>query len=123
MMTGEVTPDKEAIVRLIVRGPGGQEERVSAVLDTGYTEYLTLPPVTIAALGLLYQYSVPMYLADGSPIRVRVYDAIIVWNGVERSIPVQETDGDVLLGMSLLYGSRLLVDVVDGGQVAIHDIP
>lgn len=108
---------------LTVLGPNGQQQEVSAILDTGYTEYLTLPPATITALDLPYLYSLPMYLADGSPIRVRVFDAVVRWMGQERSIPIQETDGDVLLGMSLLYGSRLLVDVVDGGDVTVSNIP
>ena len=123
MKIGEVTPDKEARVKLRVRGPGGLEQEVSAVLDTGYTEYLTLPPVIISALGLSYQYSVPMFLADGQSIRVRVFDAAITWYGQERSIPVQETDGDSLLGFSLLYGLRLLLDAVDGGDVIVDDLP
>lgn len=123
MITGEVTPDKEAIIKLNVRGPSGKEQEVTAVLDTGYTEFLTLPPAIIAALGLPYQYAVPMYLADGSRVRMRVYDAVVIWDGQERSLPVQEADGDILLGMSLLYGFRLLLDAIDGGQVQISDMP
>lgn len=123
MRIGEVTSDKEAVVRLPVFGPNGQRHEVSAILDTGYTEYLTLPPAAILALKLPYVYSLPMVLADGSSIRVRVFDAIVRWIGQDRSIPIQETDGDVLLGMSLLYGSRLLVDVLDGGEVAIEAAP
>ena len=65
---GQVTPNKEAIVKLTVPVPNGQQEEVAAVLDTGYTEYLTLPPTVITALGLWYRYSLPMYLADGNPI-------------------------------------------------------
>jgi predicted aspartyl protease len=52
MMTGEVTPDKEAVVKLILRGPAGDEQEVAAVLDTGFTEYMTLPPAVISALNL-----------------------------------------------------------------------
>ena len=115
MRIGEVTPNKEAIVKLVVRGPGGQEQEIAAVLDTGYTEYLTLTPTAIAAIGLQYQYSLPMYLADGTSISVRAFGGIVLWLGAERSIPIQETDGDALLGFSLLYGSRLLIDVIDGG--------
>ncbi len=63
-----------------------------------------------------------MYLADGNPIRVRVFDGVMHWNGQEISIPVQETDGDVLLGMSLLHGLRLYVDVMDGGNVTVNSI-
>jgi clan AA aspartic protease len=123
MRIGEVTAAKEAIVKLTVHGPQGQQQEVSAVLDTGYTEYVTLPPSTISALILPYQYSLPMYLADGNVIRVRVFDAVVHWMGQNRSIPIQETDGDVLLGMSLLYGSRHIVDVLDGGDVVVSNMP
>ena len=123
MRIGEVTPNKEAIVKLTVFGPNGQQEEVSAILETGCTEYLTLPAAVITTLGLLYRYSLPMYLADGNPISVRVFDGVVRWRGHLRSIPIQETDGDVLLGISLLYGLRLLIDVWDGGDVAVTDIP
>jgi clan AA aspartic protease len=122
MRIGEVTPDKEALVKLTVLGPNGQRQEVSSILDTGYTEYLTLPSAIITILGLVYQYSLPMYLADGRSIRVRVFDGIVRWKGQDRHIPVQETDGDILLGMSLLYGSRLVIDALDGGSVSAVDI-
>ena len=122
MKIGEVTANKEAVIKLIVLGQNGVQQEIPAILDTGYTEYLKLPPQVIATLGLPYRYSLSMYLADGNPIRVRVFDGIVRWAGQERSIPVQETEGDILLGMSLLYGSRLLIDVLDGGEVTLNDI-
>ena len=123
MKIGEVTANKEAVVRLTIVGPNGQQKAVDAILDTGYTEFLTLPPADIAALGLVYRYSLPMFLADGNPIRVRVFDGAALWAGQARSIPIQETDGDILLGMSFLYGSRLLMDILDGGDVTVNPIP
>ena len=36
-----------------------------------------------------------MYLADGNPIRVHVFDAVVNWMGQDRSLPIQETGGDV----------------------------
>ena len=36
MITGTVTSHREAIIRLIVRGPSGQEEEIEAVIDTGF---------------------------------------------------------------------------------------
>ena len=50
-------------------------------------------------------------------------DREAIWDGRQLSVPVQATTSDVLLGMSMLYGSRLLMDIVDGGQVAISEIP
>ena len=36
MITGTVTAYREAIIRLNVRGPGGEEKTVEAVIDTGF---------------------------------------------------------------------------------------
>jgi predicted aspartyl protease len=44
MMTGIVNAKGEAIVRIVVGNLGTQRLVVDAVIDTGYTGYLTLPP-------------------------------------------------------------------------------
>lgn len=36
MITGIVTANREAIIRLMVRGPAGQQQKVEAVIDTGF---------------------------------------------------------------------------------------
>jgi predicted aspartyl protease len=50
MISGIVTADREAIVRLHLRGTSGLGVDVEAVLDTGFTEYLSLPPVSCSHL-------------------------------------------------------------------------
>jgi hypothetical protein len=50
MITGLVRGG-EARIRLTVRGPRGREEQVEAVVDTGYTAWLTLLRPAVAALG------------------------------------------------------------------------
>jgi predicted aspartyl protease len=62
-------------------------------------------------------------LADGSIVRTRYYRATILWHGQPRPIMVLEANSDPLAGMSLLYGSRLVVDVVDGGTVTVQPLP
>jgi predicted aspartyl protease len=37
MIVGAMNAQREAIVRLVVLGPGGRERQIEAVLDTGYT--------------------------------------------------------------------------------------
>jgi len=39
MMTGVVTAEREAALRLTIRGPQGQEQEVEAVIDTGSTGF------------------------------------------------------------------------------------
>jgi predicted aspartyl protease len=47
-----VVQGREARIRLTIRGTRGKEQVIDAVVDSGYTGWLTLPPATIAALGL-----------------------------------------------------------------------
>jgi predicted aspartyl protease len=71
MIRGVVNARHEAIVRLRVRGPGGTELDVDAVVDTGFSAPLTLPAATVAALGLARQSGGQAVLADGT---VRQFD-------------------------------------------------
>jgi clan AA aspartic protease len=123
VITGQITADREAVLRLVVQGPSGSELEVDAVIDTGFTEFLTLPPAIIAGLGLTFRYSTPMVLADGSTALFEVYRARVEWDGSERTVLTHEADGGALVGMSLLYGSRVTMDVVDGGPLTIEQLP
>jgi clan AA aspartic protease len=121
MITGAVTPDREAIVRLRVRG--SQEVEVDAVLDTGFTEFLSLPPALIAALALPYVTLDRVMLADGSIVQCRVYEAEVDWEGRLRVVSVHAAQGAPLIGMSLLYDHLLTIEVVNGGALTIEPLP
>jgi predicted aspartyl protease len=47
MITGVMTANHEATIPLVVHGVHGQQESIDAVLDTGFTGSLTLPPMLI----------------------------------------------------------------------------
>lgn len=122
MILGRFSPLREALVRLNVRGPACPFSQVEVVIDTGFTEYLMLPSPLIASLSLPFRATVSMTLADGSRVQMDVYEVIVQWEGQERAVPCQESSGDPLAGVSLLYGSRLVVDIVDGGDVRIEPL-
>ena len=48
MIEGFVNANLEAVVSLSLRGSGGQEREVGAVIDTGYSGSLALPPSLVA---------------------------------------------------------------------------
>jgi clan AA aspartic protease len=123
MITGVVTASLQAIIRLTVRGPEGQEQEVEAVIDTGFDGTLTLPPALIAALGLAWRRRGRALLADGSESLFDIYEATVVWDGEPRRIAVDEADIDPLVGMSLLYGYELIVQAVESGSVMIQPLP
>ena len=123
MITGQVNADREAIVRLTVRGPQGQEQEIEAVIDTGFTGFLTLPPAIIAALGLPWRGFGEALLGDGSLHTFDVYRAVVDWDGQDRTIEADAADTEPLIGMGLIYGHELRIVALDGGPVTIGPLP
>ncbi len=123
MIRGAVSARREATVRLRVRGPGGAETDVDAVVDTGFTGGLTLPTVVATPLGLVRQSTGGAFLADGSSRSFDVLAAEVEWGGAWRPILVSAIGTEVLLGMRLLNGHVLRIEAVPGGAVDITPLP
>ena len=123
MIRGAVNARGEAVVRLRVRGPGGAETDVDAVIDTGFTASLTLPLAVVSALGLVRQSGGGAVLADGSVRQFDIYAAEVAWDGTWRPVLVSAVGDEVLLGMRLLAGHELRIEVVPGGTVEITPLP
>lgn len=96
---------------------------VSVAVDTGFTGFLTLTPGTISQLDLLFITNQPAELADGSINHYDVYAGRIFWHGQERFVPIYSVDSDPLVGMALLWNSRLIMDVIPNGVITIVPIP
>jgi clan AA aspartic protease len=119
MMTGIVNASGEAVLRVVVGDLATQRIVVDALIDTGYTGNLTLPPSTIAALNLPWRGSEEGVLGDGSTQMFDVYSATIIWDGEFRTIKVNESDTDPLLGVGLLYGYEVCIQTISGGTVTV----
>lgn len=113
---------REAVLPLPIENQAGQPQSYEAVLDTGYTGYLALPYPMIRQLGLASQGERPLVLADGSSEMHAIYTASVIWHGDRRTIRVFEAGDKPLIGMRLLAGSRVTMDVVDGGPVTIETL-
>jgi clan AA aspartic protease len=123
MIRGVVNAQREAIVRLRVRGPSGLETEVDVIVDSGFTSSLTLPVTLIASLGLSRQSGSAAVLADGSVRRFDIFAAEIEWDGAWRTVLVSAVGNESLMGMRLLAGHKLGIEVVSGGSVQIHPLP
>lgn len=123
MIVGIVSADREAIIRLTVRGPAGDEEEVEAVIDTGFDGWLSLSPDLIARLGLAWQRRGRALLADGSESVFDIHEGAILWEGQPRRIAVDSADMVPLVGMSLLEGYELNIQVRPAGRVEIRALP
>lgn len=120
MIRGSVSVDRHAVIRLTVRGPGDSEFEVDAVIDTGFDGWLSLPPSLISQLGLPWRRRGRALLADGSESIFDTYDGTVMWDGFARRVPVDEANTAPLVGMSLLEGFELTIQVRVGGNVAIE---
>ena len=123
MIRGVVGSRREASVSLRMRGPGGSELEVDAVVDTGFTASLNVPAAVVAALGLARQSGSRAVLADGSVRRFDVYAAEVAWSDGWRPVLVSAVGDEALLGMRLLAGHEIRIAVVPGGVVEITPLP
>jgi clan AA aspartic protease len=123
MIQGEITPDNEAIIPLQIRDANGQILALDIVIDTGFSGHLTLPADLITALQLPFRQRQTHELGDGSLVEFDVYRGVVVWEGQDRIVAVLAAEGGGLIGMRLLRGHRLLMDIVDGGIVTIEPHP
>lgn len=123
MIQGVVNARNEAVVRLRLQGPAGVESEVDAIIDSGFSASLTLPMAVVTALGLVRQSGSAAVLADGSVRQFDIYAAKVTWGGTWRAVLVSAVGNESLLGMRLLAGHKLAVEVVPGGLVEINPLP
>jgi clan AA aspartic protease len=122
MITGFVTARGEARISLRVRGNDSDYREISAIVDTGFTGSLTLTPTMIDELRLDWIGSEAGLLGNGSIVSFDVYNGTVLWHDEPRRIEVNASSAEALVGMELLRGYNLEIDVVDGGRVFIRDI-
>jgi clan AA aspartic protease len=109
MITGVVTDNRQAFIRVIVRGPSGNQQEIEAITDTGFDGWLSLPSSIIVPLDLVWRRRGRAQLADGSESIFDIYEAMVIWDGEARRIPVDQAGTAPLVGMSLREGYKLTV--------------
>ncbi len=122
MIIGKITANREAIIELEVIDSNQRKEKVKAVIDTGFNGYLTLPNDLINYLNLQLAGSRYVTLGDGNVVVLDMYFAKVLWHGQEREVLALQADGGPLVGMSLLYGNRVMLEVVENGAVTIDSL-
>ena len=120
MIDGAVNAAYEAVVPIAVRGPAGRVRDIEAVIDTGYNGFRTLPPVLVGALGLPFVTSGQAILADGGEATFDIHSVTVLLDGQPGDVDVYVSDTAPLVGMRLLDGHSVSIDVESGGRVVIE---
>ena len=122
MISGFVRNGVEAVIGVVLNDASGRQIEVEAVVDTGFTNYLTLPYPVISSLGFPWSGQQLGSLADGSERLFDYYSASVIWDNEVIVIPVNAMDSEPLVGMALLEGYDLHIEVVEGGAVTIESL-
>jgi len=120
VIEGTVNAVYEAALILTVEGPESQAREIEAVVDTGYNGFLTLPPVRVGELALPFVTGGEATLADGSAVGFDIHMVTVVWDGQARLVEADAAETTPLVGMRLLAGHDLHVEVENGGRVVIE---
>jgi len=76
--------------------------------------------LTYVLLSLAWRERGRALLADGSETVFDIYEGIVLGDGRARRIPVHEAETTPLIGMSLLQGYELTLEVQPGGNVTVR---
>ena len=120
MIQGVVNAAYEAVVTLHLQNPEGRTRDIEAVIDTGYSGFLTLPPGLVDELGLPFVYMGQAFLANDAVVDFDVHDATLLWDSQPRRIKADATGSTPLVGMAMLERHDLNVEVENGGRVVIQ---
>ena len=120
MIAGTVNDRYEPMVDLVVLGPDGQRREVQAVVDTGYNGFLQLPQPVIEELHLPYLNSTVAALANDQQVTLHTHQATVMWDGEPRTVRATASGSTPLVGMAMMDGSCLLVEVRPQGALRIE---
>ena len=79
-----------------------------------------LPSSLIESLGMLATGTGQAHLADGTVIDVYEFVTHVQWHGQAMPVLVLQSTDVSLMGMALMEGSRLTMEVVPGGGILIE---
>ena len=94
---------------------------LEAVVDTGFTGWLTVPPDVMSELGLVPAGSAQSTMANGLESESVFCNGVVMWHAHAVNVVVDVMDNVPLIGTDLLANCRLAIDWWDGGEVVIEE--
>ncbi|RCJ24210.1 clan AA aspartic protease [Nostoc sp. ATCC 43529] len=123
-MISGIVKNGRATANIVFRLQNQPDFTIEFVIDTGFTDSLSLPPPAVAVLGFpfVYDYDIYANLADNSNVILPVHQATIIWHGEEKVVNVLATGKRPLLETALLDRHELVIEFIEGGLVTINDL-
>lgn len=124
-MFGSVADGSEPVLGLTLLSVSPSDRaaaEINAVIDTGFDGELTLPAQTIRLLGYPYVGTAGAVLADVSEVQSNFHTRRVLWHGEPREVAVLAAEGEPLVGVGLLAGSRLTVEATPSGAVLVKEL-
>jgi clan AA aspartic protease len=114
MLRGRVNKSGEPLVALTLE-LGRKRRRQTAVIDTGFNGYLSVPKSLIEQADWELLGFEDYELASGAIVREQVYRGWVIFDRRRVEVYAVATDSsDILIGTRLLRGKRLLIDFGSG---------
>jgi predicted aspartyl protease len=123
MIRGAVGPSLESRITLTLLDAADSPVTLGLVIDSAFSGFLALPTAVVTHLVLPSLGRHDVVLADGSTITRNNYEARVEWQGTIRTVRAVEMGTEPLVGINFLWGHRLTIDVVVGGDVTIEPLP
>lgn len=110
MMHGLVNINFEPVLRLEIEDGQRQVHKLDVIINTAFSGFLGLPHALIADLRLVRHPLEDAYLAT------------IIWNEEYRQITVVSVATEPVVGMALLQGHTLQIQVMQHGLVTLEQV-
>lgn len=124
MIVGQVTENYEVEIPITLPDLTARELRhFSAIIDTGFDQYLILPQAVVQLLGLTVTDTRDLVMGNEQRHRFDVCVAVILWDDEPMPVPVLVSESQTLVGARLLAGYYLTAAMVPGGQVTLTKLP
>jgi predicted aspartyl protease len=116
--TGFLDKSGSPALKVSISGPFESEQEFDAIIDTGFTGFVSMPLLKAFPLGLLLYGTAEVILADGSVApKLLAKGAVTVGDETQIGVVVLEpSSGDVLLGMDFLRKFERVLIVTQGGK-------
>jgi len=119
MIAGVFNSMLEPVIPLKLFDTNGHVFVTDAIVDTGFTGHLFLPPDVIQALKLPWITREQLIVTGGHVHFFEVFRAQVYWDGIVVDVDVLEADGMPLIGTQLLAGYSFEMETRIGGPVSI----